>query len=239
MPRPTQEMSAIRRSRRTPARIVLAGLLALAVAGRLAAEENILQMEADPGSGRVFWLEAGPKLERTDRPPVLLLHGARFTSETWRQIGTIDLLAEKGFRVLAVDLPGFGRSAASSVRGAALIAAIARATGLDRFTLVSPSMSGQHALPFAARFPDRVASLVALAPVGAEVYVSGPERLAVPLLAFWGEEDAVVPADLGRALVASVAGARFVIVPGASHPAYLEQPDRFHRELLSFLESVH
>jgi abhydrolase domain-containing protein 14 len=217
---------------------VLGILLALTLAGLSGADDKILEREVDSGSGRLFWLEAGPDNEQSARPPLLLLHGARFTSETWRQLGTIDLLAGSGFRVIAVDLPGFGRSAASSLHGTTLMVEIARLVGLDRFTLLTPSMSGRHALPFAVRYPDRVAGLVALAPVGVEKYLGEPGRLEVPLLAFWGSEDEVVSAEVGRALAASVTGSKLVIVPGARHPAYLEAPDQFHRELLSFLRTL-
>lgn len=36
---------------------------------------------------------------------VLFLHGAKFSAKTWEDIGTLEFVAEKGYRVAAVDLP--------------------------------------------------------------------------------------------------------------------------------------
>lgn len=40
------------------------------------------------------------------RMSVLLLHGIRFSSENWLNIGTLETLAKAGCRAVAVDLPG-------------------------------------------------------------------------------------------------------------------------------------
>ena len=37
--------------------------------------------------------------------PVVLLHGAQFTKENWRELGTIDILRTNTVRAVAVDLP--------------------------------------------------------------------------------------------------------------------------------------
>lgn len=36
---------------------------------------------------------------------VLLLHGAKYSAQTWLDLGTLSLLAGEGYRVAAVDLP--------------------------------------------------------------------------------------------------------------------------------------
>jgi haloalkane dehalogenase len=53
---------------------------------------------------RIAWVEAGP----ADGPPVVLFHGEPTWSFLWRKV--IPPLAEAGYRCLAADLPGFGRS---------------------------------------------------------------------------------------------------------------------------------
>ena len=41
----------------------------------------------------------------TDRA-VFFLHGASFSSKTWQDIKTLQLVAAMGFRAVAVDIPG-------------------------------------------------------------------------------------------------------------------------------------
>ena len=58
---------------------------------------------------------------------VLLLHGAKFSAETWRELGTLAVLVEAGYRVHALDLPGYGESPKCQTAPVAVIQAFLEA----------------------------------------------------------------------------------------------------------------
>lgn len=184
--------------------------------------------------GALHALEAG----RVEGPLVLLLHGARFSAHTWEELGTLALLARAGYHALAIDWPGYGATPdwGAAVDASVLISSVCDELGAQRVVLVAPSLSGRFAFEFLRTSAARVAALVAIAPAGAEGF--DPEAWATPTLLVWGEHDEVVPLAQGRALAGRLAGARLEILPGASHPCYLDQPERFHALLLEFLSSV-
>lgn len=68
-------------------------------------------MEQHEGTTQVqgqslFFREARPGGGQAARLSVLLLHGIRFSSETWQKLGTLHRLAQAGYRAVAIDLPG-------------------------------------------------------------------------------------------------------------------------------------
>ncbi len=109
--------------------------------------------------GRVYVVEAGP----ADAPPVLLVHGLGQSGyQDWWEV--IDAL-EHEYRVVALDLPGFGRSDAvagelSPPRYAALLDWLSRERELEPVRLVGHSMGAAVALYFAGAYPERVERVV-------------------------------------------------------------------------------
>lgn len=172
-----------------------------------------------------------------DGLPVLLLHGARFDSGTWHELGTLKVLAEAGLNVVAADLPGFGASTSGDTTTDTFLSALLDSLDLEAPVLVSPSMSGRFAFPLLLSAPERVAGWVAVAPVGIAQFAEGlPPEL--PALIVWGDADAVIPIEQAEILEAALPGAERLTLAGASHPAYLDEPDAFHRALISFCRSV-
>jgi proline iminopeptidase len=60
--------------------------------------------------------------------------------------------------------------------------------------------------------------------------------VSAPVLVLHGDHDAI-PVDAARAWVASIPGARLVVIPGADHLPWVEQPARFFAAVDSFLRS--
>lgn len=57
------------------------------------------------GGQTLFSRQAKPT-QQAPRLSILLLHGIRFSSETWLNLQTLSKLAEVGYHAVAIDLPG-------------------------------------------------------------------------------------------------------------------------------------
>jgi len=209
----------------------LAGALALGAAAPV--DEGPVETVEFQGH-RLHTLRRGPESGRS----VLLLHGAKFDSDTWKKLGTLDVLAGAGFRAVALDLPGFGKSPRWTFDRTKFLAELLPVLEIGRPVLVAPSMSGSVSFPLIHQHPERVAGFVAVAPAGTPRYARLLKENPVPTLVVWGERDRVMPMSQAKLLAARFVNSSVVILPGAEHPAYLDQPDRFHESLLEFLASL-
>ncbi|WP_411080933.1 alpha/beta fold hydrolase [Streptomyces sp. cmx-18-6] len=101
-----------------------------------------------------------------DGPPLLLLHGAGRSSADWADAAPH---LARGHRVLAVDLPGHGRSAPASPWDFATVCADLDDTlaatggaGAGEVVVAGHSLGGMVAAEYAATRPERVAAVVNL-----------------------------------------------------------------------------
>ena len=123
-------------------------------------------VEIDDGDGgrlRVHYVDEGPR----DGAPVLLLHGEPSWSYLYRKM--IPTLTEAGFRVIAPDLVGFGRSDKPTERSDYTYArhvewmrsALFGELDLAGVTLVCQDWGGLIGLRLVGEHPDRFARVVA------------------------------------------------------------------------------
>jgi pimeloyl-ACP methyl ester carboxylesterase len=153
--------------------------------------------------GVVAHASTGGVALHSDDPIVLLIHGAGMDSTVW-QLQT-RYLAYRGFRAVAIDLPGHGRSegeALTSVEAMAdWVARFVAAAGFDSVHVVGHSMGTFIALELASRYASIVRSITLCGtatamPVHPDLLAAAANDLpaAAALMASWGHDK---PAHVG------------------------------------------
>jgi len=112
--------------------------------------------------GHPTYCYTGGKAFDAAKPSVIFIHGVLHDHSVW--ILQTRYLANHGWNVLAVDLPGHCRSAGeppATVEDAAdFVIALMAAAGLEKTALVGHSLGSLVALEAAARAPQQVSQLV-------------------------------------------------------------------------------
>ncbi|KAK0135892.1 Protein ABHD14B [Merluccius polli] len=192
----------------------------------------------------LFYRQSQP-LSGAPQVSVLLLHGIRFSSEDWLRIGTLEALAKAGCRAVALDLPGLGQSksaAAPAALGqlapAGFLKQVCEKLGLDPVVVVSPSLSGMYSLPFLMEHQPAVRAYVPVAPICTDKFTAEQyQAVKVPTLIVYGDQDAQL-GELSLGNLSKLANHRVVVMKGAGHPCYLDDPDTWHKALVEFLHTL-
>lgn len=203
---------------------------------------TLLTLDLGPGTGRVtlFVREAAPSNVKGE---VLLLHGAAFTSQTWQELGTMNVLANNSFRAVALDLPGYGNSPTMPAVNtdelkASLLLEVFKALHMERPILISPSMSGKFSLPYLMSRGQRLRAFIPIAPGHTTKYKSNEyEKIQTPTLIVYGGLDKNLGVQSLQRLIL-LPNHRVLELPQAGHSAYKDQPHLFHQGLLDFLLSL-
>jgi len=173
---------------------------------------------------------------------ILLLHGAAFTSQTWvDKVETLVTLAALGNRVIAIDLPGYGRTegrVAGSKRGEYLSSVISELSSDQPPVVVSPSMSGSFVIPLLAQSAGQVSAWVPVAPVSTRDGRNFFPSLEIPTMIVYGELDTSLGLSSAEDLRLIPSSTEPQVLPGAKHPAYLDQPNLWHQLLYNFISAL-
>ena len=151
-------------------------------------------MELQVDGATVFCATGGQDFD-TALPTTLFIHGASFDRTVWKLQSRY--FAWHGSNVLAVDLPGHGRSGGAPLQSIEAMADwlthVLDAAGVKRAALVGHSMGGQVSLDCAGRHGARVRALAILGgalaiPVSAALMdpAAADDHVAFDLLNVWG-----------------------------------------------------
>ena len=195
----------------------------------------------DIGGHKVFYRSS---FSKDHKGSLVLLHGRSFTSKDWIGIKAFDIFSAMGYDVYAPDYPGFGNSqnnpeykfSRDFKNSSKFVLDFSGKLGLLGFTLVGPSMGGGITLRTLIDYPDIVSSAVVIGSSGVEPMKDELPRVDAPMLILWGEFDDVIKKEDGVILKNLVKNSELNIVPGATHPVYLDNPPFFFGEMKKFLE---
>jgi pimeloyl-ACP methyl ester carboxylesterase len=132
---------------------------------------RMLQFEVDGRPVRMAYMDVQP--ERPNGQTIVLLHGKNFGADYWAN--TLRAMSGYGYRVIAPDQIGFGKSSKPEMRYTFGMLADNTARLLDhlklnRVTVIANSMGGMLGVHFARRYPERVSALILENPLGLEDY---------------------------------------------------------------------
>jgi pimeloyl-ACP methyl ester carboxylesterase len=118
-------------------------------------------VDAALSTGRIFAYDSGSSLAAPGRSAILLIHGLGDEADSWRRV--IPSLAGSA-RVIALDLPGFGRSESRARVGVSAcvraVLGLLDALSIGRAVFVGSSLGAVVAEIAAFRAPGRCAGLV-------------------------------------------------------------------------------
>jgi pimeloyl-ACP methyl ester carboxylesterase len=164
-------------------------------------------------------------IEKGEGRPVVLLHGNVVTAEDFQLSGIIDLMAERHYRVIAFDRPGFGYSDRppgavwTPARQADLLRRAFAKLGIARPIVTGHSWGTLVALALALNHPNAVSGLVLLSGYYHPTWRADVPIFSIPAIPIIG--------DLVRYTLGPLAGAAMLplVTKGMFSP--LPVPQRF------------
>ncbi|CAF1008674.1 unnamed protein product [Brachionus calyciflorus] len=166
----------------------------------------------DTSVGKVFVLELG----ESQGPTCLLIHGWSKSAGLKQWKFMFEPLIKEGYRVFAIDMPGFGHSQSAirlfSARSddnllkdgpVDVIEQILNKLNIDKFNIFGFSWGGGVAISLAIKFKSRILKIALLMPSYTE-QKDELKQINVSTLILWIKEDQIHPYKLGRLLASRI-----------------------------------
>ncbi len=173
-------------------------------------------------------------------PLILGIHGwsQRNGWHTWEPV--MEPLADAGYCVVSLDMPGWGNSQAldnlplAGSRAVSVVIDILDSLQKESAVLMGKSWGGGVAINTAVAYPDRVTKLLLTAPALREL-----DKLAMlgqPVLLTWAEDDPVIPITVATKYIDAVPKLDYYSYQTGGHSAAQKNADDFIPRAINFLE---
>jgi pimeloyl-ACP methyl ester carboxylesterase len=187
--------------------------------------------------GTIFGMSTG----EVGAPLVLGIHGwsKRNGWHTWQPL--MEPLAETGYYVVSLDMPGWGRSEAwnggslSVDDGVRVVLTVIDSLTAESAILMGKSWGGGIALGAALEHAQKVDKLILTAPAFREV--DRLDALSQPVILAWAEDDPVIPYRYAAQFTSAIPVVELVTYPTGGHSAGPKNAGDFAARVISFLRS--
>ena len=193
--------------------------------------------------GKSYTLAIRERIPKNYTYTVVLLHSDKLDSSVWENTKTLELLYSLGYRAIAIDLPGFGRSyrykpPVENYDRAVILEIVLKELNAMKSILVVPSMSGSYALPLIVRGAFKLDGFVAVAPHFTERFTKTEySLLKLPTMIVYGQVDKEYGEKSANDLM-NIPDSKIHVIKGAGHACYLQNPEEFNEVLKNYLEEV-
>ncbi len=169
--------------------------------------------------------------------PVVFLHGHSFTSEIWNEIGVLTFLEEENIPFLALDMPyGIMSKCFPKVTNPDVNVKVVKDAlhyvFSDELVIVGASQGGYMALKYAVKHPIKGLLLIAPPRTKEESLMQTYNLLKIPVSIIYGTKDNLVSLEEMEELDDRLVNSKLIMYDNASHPAYLNNPENFRKNLI-------
>ncbi|XP_066922482.1 putative protein-lysine deacylase ABHD14B [Clytia hemisphaerica] len=193
--------------------------------------------------GKSYTLAIRERTPRNYSHTVVLLHSDKLDSTVWENIKTLEMLYNLGYRAIAIDLPGFGKSyrykaPTQTYDKAVILEIVLKELDATNCILVVPSMSGSYALPLVIRGSFSLNGFVAISPHFTERFTKTEYTLLkTPTMIIYGQTDKDYGEKSANDLM-NIPDSKIHVIKGAGHACYLQNPEEFNEVLKTFLDEI-
>ena len=206
---------------------------------------------ATAGGAEIHWESKG------NGPALVFIHGVLRDMSDWaNQVAQF----EDDYRVITLDLPGYGQSGTPTEEGenslshfAEAVEAVRAEAGIDQMVLVGHSLGGFVIGEYVMLYPEHVAGIVA-----ADSQFHGPrdpvnprdpsivftatitrdDSIESPALLVWGGNSNLLKGFQEDDVQRLYPHGRVAMMPNVGHDVMLENPAEFNRLLREFLQEI-
>jgi pimeloyl-ACP methyl ester carboxylesterase len=175
-------------------------------------------------------------------PPVLFLHGYSFTGNIWSEAGITDVIEKYGLKYAAPDMPyGKNTECTKHTRDIELNVEAVRNIvevffGGEKPVIIGASLGGKIALHYTVRYGAKALFLASPAIKKEDKIWNLLRILNIPIVVIRGGNDFIPRSILKR--LAEKTKATYLEYENAGHAMYLDDPERFKRDLEQFISKI-